>query len=153
MILYILAKLNEHFRKCAWVSDINFSAWVSDTNFMPYNLCFHRIRVRDINEAFKELGSMVTMHCGTTQPLTKLMVLQQAVNVITSLEQQVRGELVFLLLYLDNCFIQNSSAGHQWFIQGAGYDGLDALSEYTAVDETSGLATGCQFNYLPWTAS
>lgn len=49
-----------------------------------------RIRVRDINEAFKELGSMVTMHCGTTQPLTKLMVLQQAVNVITSLEQQVR---------------------------------------------------------------
>lgn len=49
-----------------------------------------RVRVRDINEAFKELGSMVTMHCGTTQPLTKLMVLQQAVNVITSLEQQVR---------------------------------------------------------------
>ena len=66
---------------------------------LPYNLCFHRIRVRDINEAFKELGSMVTMHCGTTQPLTKLMVLQQAVNVITSLEQQVRGELLFLLLY------------------------------------------------------
>ncbi|XP_060582964.1 transcription factor 12-like isoform X4 [Ruditapes philippinarum] len=49
-----------------------------------------RVRVRDINEAFKELGSMVTMHCGTTQPLTKLMVLQQAVNVITTLESQVR---------------------------------------------------------------
>lgn len=48
--------------------------------------------MRDINEAFKELGSMVTMHCGTTQPLTKLMVLQQAVNVITSLEAQVRGK-------------------------------------------------------------
>lgn len=49
-----------------------------------------RIRVRDINEAFKELGSMVSLHSGNSQPLTKLMVLQQAVNVITSLEQQVR---------------------------------------------------------------
>lgn len=49
-----------------------------------------RLRVRDINEAFKELGHMVTIHASTGQPLTKLMVLQQAVNVITTLEQQVR---------------------------------------------------------------
>ncbi|BFZ25693.1 hypothetical protein BsWGS_28731 [Bradybaena similaris] len=49
-----------------------------------------RVRVRDINEAFKELGQMVTLHCTSSQPLTKLMVLQQAVNVITSLESQVR---------------------------------------------------------------
>ncbi|KAK7095741.1 hypothetical protein V1264_005111 [Littorina saxatilis] len=49
-----------------------------------------RVRVRDINEAFKELGQMVTMHTSTSQPLTKLMVLQQAVNVITGLEGQVR---------------------------------------------------------------
>ncbi|XP_012944953.1 transcription factor 12 [Aplysia californica] len=49
-----------------------------------------RVRVRDINEAFKELGQMVTLHCNSSQPLTKLMVLQQAVNVITSLEGQVR---------------------------------------------------------------
>lgn len=74
--------------------------------FLPLGLLlqlisiFYRIRVRDINEAFKELGSMVTMHCGTTQPLTKLMVLQQAVNVITSLEQQVRGELSPLCHYI-----------------------------------------------------
>lgn len=54
------------------------------------NNCRERVRVRDINEAFKELGSMVTLHSGSSQPLTKLMVLQQAVNVITSLEQQVR---------------------------------------------------------------
>ncbi len=47
--------------------------------------------MRDINEAFKELGSMVTMHTNTGTPLTKLMILQNAVNVITSLEQQVRG--------------------------------------------------------------
>ncbi|XP_025081077.1 transcription factor 12-like isoform X3 [Pomacea canaliculata] len=49
-----------------------------------------RVRVRDINEAFKELGQMVTMHTSSSQPLTKLMVLQQAVNVITALEAQVR---------------------------------------------------------------
>ncbi|XP_074661184.1 transcription factor 12-like isoform X1 [Tubulanus polymorphus] len=49
-----------------------------------------RIRVRDINESFKELGHMVTIHTGSTQPLTKLMILQQAVNIITQLEQQVR---------------------------------------------------------------
>ncbi|XP_064596094.1 transcription factor 12-like isoform X4 [Liolophura sinensis] len=49
-----------------------------------------RVRVRDINEAFKELGQMVTLHVGSNQPLTKLMILQHAVNVITSLEQQVR---------------------------------------------------------------
>ncbi|KAK7476871.1 hypothetical protein BaRGS_00031874 [Batillaria attramentaria] len=49
-----------------------------------------RVRVRDINEAFKELGQMVTMHTTSSQPLTKLMVLQQAVNVITALESQVR---------------------------------------------------------------
>ena len=54
------------------------------------NNCRERVRVRDINEAFKELGSMVTLHSGSSQPLTKLMVLQQAVNVITTLEQQVR---------------------------------------------------------------
>lgn len=50
-----------------------------------------RLRVRDINEAFKELGHMITMHTGNSQPLTKLMILQQAVGVITGLEHQVRG--------------------------------------------------------------
>ena len=49
--------------------------------------------MRDINEAFKELGSMVTMHTTSGTPMTKLMVLQNAVSVITSLEQQVRGIL------------------------------------------------------------
>ena len=51
-----------------------------------------RVRVRDINGAFKELGHMVTLHAGNGQPLTKLGVLQQAVNIITQLEQQVRGK-------------------------------------------------------------
>ncbi|XP_056002038.1 transcription factor 4-like isoform X25 [Ostrea edulis] len=49
-----------------------------------------RVRVRDINEAFKELGQMVALQSGSTQPLTKVMILQHAVHVISSLEQQVR---------------------------------------------------------------
>ncbi|KAH8024048.1 hypothetical protein HPB51_020806 [Rhipicephalus microplus] len=51
-----------------------------------------RIRVRDINEAFKELGRMCMMHLKTDKAQTKLNILHQAVEVITSLEQQVRGE-------------------------------------------------------------
>lgn len=50
-----------------------------------------RVRVRDINEAFKELGHMCAMHAEADKPQTKLTILQDAVNVITHLEQQVRG--------------------------------------------------------------
>ncbi|XP_062284648.1 transcription factor E2-alpha-like isoform X1 [Scomber scombrus] len=49
-----------------------------------------RLRVRDINEAFKELGRMCQVHLSYEKPQTKLSVLQQAVNVILNLEQQVR---------------------------------------------------------------
>lgn len=53
-----------------------------------------RLRVRDINEAFKELGRMCQLHMSNEKPQTKLIVLQQAVNVILNLEQQVRGQWV-----------------------------------------------------------
>ncbi|XP_054458530.1 transcription factor 3b isoform X1 [Anoplopoma fimbria] len=49
-----------------------------------------RLRVRDINEAFKELGRMVQLHLSHDKPQTKLLILHQAVNVILNLEQQVR---------------------------------------------------------------
>ncbi|KAM8726963.1 transcription factor 3a isoform 3-T3 [Acanthopagrus schlegelii] len=49
-----------------------------------------RLRVRDINEAFKELGRMVQLHLSNEKQQTKLIILQQAVNVILNLEQQVR---------------------------------------------------------------
>ncbi|XP_018089214.1 transcription factor 3 S homeolog isoform X3 [Xenopus laevis] len=49
-----------------------------------------RVRVRDINEAFKELGRMVQMHSKADKSQTKLLILQEAVQVIMTLEQQVR---------------------------------------------------------------
>lgn len=52
-----------------------------------------RLRVRDINEAFKELGRMCQMHLKSEKPQTKLLILHQAVAVILNLEQQVRGQI------------------------------------------------------------
>ena len=53
-----------------------------------------RLRVRDINEAFKELGRMCQLHLNNEKPQTKLLILHQAVNVILNLEQQVRGAVM-----------------------------------------------------------
>lgn len=54
---------------------------------------FSSLRVRDINDAFKELGRMCSIHMRSDKPVTKLGILQQAVNLITTLEQQVRGRI------------------------------------------------------------
>jgi transcription factor E2-alpha len=48
--------------------------------------------VRDINEAFVELGHLCSIHMDSQKPLTKLGIIQEAVNVISYLEQRVRGE-------------------------------------------------------------
>uniref|UniRef100_A0A452THW3 Transcription factor E2-alpha n=1 Tax=Ursus maritimus TaxID=29073 RepID=A0A452THW3_URSMA len=50
-----------------------------------------RVRVRDINEAFRELGRMCQLHLQSDKAQTKLLILQQAVQVILGLERQVRG--------------------------------------------------------------
>lgn len=49
-----------------------------------------RIRIRDINDALKELGRMCMTHLKSDKPQTKLGILNMAVDVIMSLEQQVR---------------------------------------------------------------
>ncbi|XP_036822844.1 transcription factor E2-alpha isoform X4 [Oncorhynchus mykiss] len=49
-----------------------------------------RVRVRDINEAFRELGKMVQVHLRSDKAQTKLIILQQAAQVIMGLEKQVR---------------------------------------------------------------
>jgi len=49
-----------------------------------------RIRIRDINEALKELGAVCTTHLQSDKPQTKLGILNVAVEVIMDLEQLVR---------------------------------------------------------------
>ena len=56
------------------------------------DLSYNRLRVRDINDAIRELGQMVAVHTGTSaSTFTKLTVLQEAVRVITELENRLRG--------------------------------------------------------------
>ena len=69
----------------------------------------HRIRVHDINEAFKELGRMTSLHHQNDKPQTKLSILQHAVSIITRLEQEVRGRTarqslwVWLYVLISEC--------------------------------------------------
>lgn len=49
-----------------------------------------RVRIRDINDALKELGRICSSHQKSDKPMTKLGILNNAVDVIMSLEQQVR---------------------------------------------------------------
>lgn len=49
-----------------------------------------RIRVKDINDAFKELGTMCAQHKSADRNRTKLMILHDAVDVITYLERAVK---------------------------------------------------------------
>lgn len=49
-----------------------------------------RVRIRDINDALKELGRICSTHAKADKAMTKLGILNNAVDVIMALEQQVR---------------------------------------------------------------
>lgn len=49
-----------------------------------------RVRIRDINDALKELGKICSTHQKSDKPMTKLGILNNAVDVIIALEQEVR---------------------------------------------------------------
>ena len=49
-----------------------------------------RVRIRDINDALKELGRICHTHQKSDKPMTKLAILNSAVDVIMTLENQVR---------------------------------------------------------------
>lgn len=77
-----------------WIFASDIVLLISNESFLYWRLIVdfvHRIRVRDINEAFKELGRMVVIHMKCDKAQTKLNILHQAVDVITNLETQVRG--------------------------------------------------------------
>lgn len=72
--------------------------------FSLANNARERLRVRDINEAFKELGRMCQMHTKSDKPQTKLTILQQAVQVIMTMELELRGK---------NSTVKNNTCIHQ----------------------------------------
>jgi len=49
-----------------------------------------RVRIKDINEALKELGRICSTHLKSDKPMTKLGIMDNAVSVIMTLEQHVR---------------------------------------------------------------
>ena len=79
----------------AAINEVNLSAvHLSTESCRPavFNMmCLYSVRVRDINDAFSELGRMISLHQHTDKSQSKLTILQQAVTLITTLEQQVRG--------------------------------------------------------------
>ena len=73
-----------------------------------------RIRVRDINEALKELGSVCMTHMQADKPQTKLGILNVAVEVILELEHLVRernlNPKVSCLREEGSCELQDASS-------------------------------------------
>ncbi|KAA0201310.1 hypothetical protein HAZT_HAZT007451 [Hyalella azteca] len=70
--------------------DLRLFHQTCDCSTRPATVPPDLIRIRDINDALKELGRMCMTHLKSDKPQTKLGILNMAVDVIMSLEQQVR---------------------------------------------------------------
>lgn len=79
---------NEHFL-IPTLQD-GFGQGKKDTDRRWTNNQRERVRIRDINEALKELGRICSTHLKSDKPMTKLGIMNNAVDVIMTLEQQVR---------------------------------------------------------------
>jgi len=97
-----------------------------------------RIRIRDNNEALKELGRICSTHMKSDKPMTKLGIMNHAVELIISLEQQVRERnLNPKVVCLKRR--EEQSAGDSWSQPGAG----------VMRSASAGMSPGMQSSYSP----
>merc|ERR1711892_1157594 len=97
-----------------------------------------RVRIRDNNEALKELGRICSTHMKSDKPMTKLGIMNHAVELIISLEQQVRERnLNPKVVCLKRR--EDQSAGDSWSQPGAG----------VMRSASAGMSPGMQSSYSP----
>lgn len=97
-----------------------------------------RVRIKDNNEALKELGRICSTHMKSDKPMTKLGIMNHAVELIISLEQQVRERnLNPKVVCLKRR--EEQSAGDSWTPPGAG------MMRSTP----AGMSPGMQSSYSP----
>jgi len=73
-----------------------------------------RVRIRDINDALKELGRICSSHMKADKPMTKLGIMNNAVDVILNLEQQVRERNLNPRLACLKRREEGGGSGDQW---------------------------------------
>lgn len=101
-----------------------------------------RVRIRDINDALKELGRICSSHQRSDKPMTKLGILNNAVEVIMTLEQQVRERNLNPKVA---CLKRREEGG------GGGGSVLSGscLSPSPGITSTPGGASGASYPYSP----